>query len=488
MSFCNIAITSAAIPTQNYDALGLAVVAGQNTPLARLVQEVYVDHNPVNQSGQYKVDTTAMVNYTNSPDPILGYSEYNQVEDETAETVAEFLRGHIAGFKTQVAPMVDAFAERLCARINLLEGNPDNGAQVIRQGTPLPFQEPSLVESFNRAKDVVVVDQPLEMKLAKVSMAEIQSFMSTGNSSVDAAVSEHFNTLDGDWLTSAWERIFTSGDIPTPRPAGLNGYINGRGEGVCYALFVFLVARKLMDSPPEGTDMALHKYTTLMGNYRDQAAQRLCREMELAGREQSSGQLVHSIEKSGTGETTICVDQNVYKEFLKAGGTNEMLLANALLKNPFKGVNDLMQNKETLARQWATHYASNKSYFEQKRLTAVRNAMVSEFDHMVRGMSDDDFPMEQRGVSRNLMIDFTRGIKMADTDCLKTLALKAICRSRFHATHAEMFLLSMERAMRDCGDESMTPEQACHIAGTEYVARWLASQMKVVGAKSTSVF
>lgn len=485
MSFTKIAAESAFVATQNYDARDVAVVAGQNTLLAELVNETIVDHNPVNQSGQYRVDVDSMITRTNAADPIVGYSEHSQKLDEISEKIAGFLEQHIYGFKTQVIPMVNEFAERISARIALIEGSPDSGARVERWNRIAPFMESSLIDSFERSKEVVVRDLPMEMKLEPVSQAEIEATIKTGSSTVDAAVFDYFSEKGPGWLESAFKNIFTC-DPSGLTPSGLNTYINGREEGVAYALFTFLVARRLWDKPPANCDMPLQKYSDLMVAYRNQAAQRLSRELELQERESKQGKLIRSCTKNGLGETVIVVDEKLYKEFLKAGGTNEMLLGNALSDTPMNNYQAIIDNKETLARAWNTHYSFSRSLYEQKRLTVMKTSLMSEFDHMVRGMSDDDFPLQERALARNLFLDFSRTLKAEDFNCINTLALKAICRSRFHATHAEMFLMAMDRATK--ANKDISTAEAATIATLEYVSRWVASQMQVVGANAASVF
>ncbi len=485
MLFFQKAAESAFVATQNYDAINLAVVPGQNTPLAQLVNETYRSNNPVNQSGQYNVDVDEMIRQTNSPDPIVGYSEHAQTLDEIGTTVAEFLQGHIYGFKTQVAPMVDEFAERLNARVALIEGNPDNGAQVIRWRRAGPFMEQSLIDSIQRSKDVVVKDPEMCMNLEPVSEAEIAATIRTGSSSLDAAVNDFFNEQGEGFLLNAYNNIFTR-DISGIRANGLNSYINGRDSGVAYALFVFLFARNMYDKPPAGCDMLLQRYTDGMVEFRNQSAQRLCRELELQEREQGQGRLVRSCTKTPTGETSIVVDEKLYREFIKAGGTNEALLGNALSATPLDNYKAIVESREELSRKWMVHHSYSRSYYEQKRLTVMKDAMLGEFDHMVRGMSDNDFPLQERALSRNLFIDFSRTLKVEDFECIPTLAMKAVCRSRFHATHAEMFLSGMARALKNNPD--ITPDVAADIAAIEYVSRWVASQMQVVGAATVAEF
>lgn len=478
------AIESAYVPAQNLDRKNISLTAGQGTPLGTLVSLTYLNHDPVKTEDGYFVDTHQMAAITNEGDPIAGYSEHTASMDEYATFLAEKLSSHIFRARTVVAPFVDEYATRLSQALSLIEGNPDNGIKIDTFRTPAPFLEPSLVESFMRSNDVQMRSLPLDMDLPELSDNEILVLMQTGAASVDAAVLEHFSTKKTGWLAQQWRNIYVRDLSGIVANGGLDAYISGR-QNVDTALFVFLTARRMWNAPIEGTNMPLDKFEELMCDYRDQAALRLCQEAAIIHREDKAGFLVRNIEGSALGRR-IVVNEVPYKEWLKAGGTNEALMGNALRGHPYMTSADLLENRVILEQTWERHYGANKALFEQRTFLKMREAVMVEYDALVAETSEDDFPLQERAVARALLLKLRNELGLADFDDLSALALRLICRSRFYNTDAEQILGGIARAKKS--HPNIDTREAASISVRQYVGRWLASMIVPQSANPNSVF
>lgn len=478
------ALDSAYVPTQALDQRNIALVPATGTPLAALVGLTHIDHNPVKNEDGYYVDLQTMAGVTNQGDPIMGYSEHTATMEEVSTFLAEKLSAHVLRARTVVAPFVDAYAARLNEALSMIEGNPDNGIEVQVYKTPAPFMEPSLVESFMRSNEVAMFSPELDMNLPELADNEILALMQTGAASVDAAVLEHFSKLPEGWLASKWKQIYCQDLSGLRLNGGLGTHINGR-QNVDTALFVFLTARRMWNSPIEGTNMPLDKFENLMCDYRDQAALRLCQEAAVIHREDKAGFLIREISGGSLGRK-ILVNDVPYREWLSKGGTNEALMGNALRGHPYMTSDDLLENRTILEQTWERHYGANKALYEQRAFLRMRQAVMVEYDALVLDTSEEEFPIQERAVARALLLKMHQTLSISDFDDLSMLALRLICRSRFWNTDAEQILEGIARAKKS--HPNIDTREAANISIRQYVARWIATMIRPQGANPVFVF
>lgn len=479
------AIDSAYALTKSLDERNIACVAAEGTPLAKLVAATILPNQDMTSTREIAIDANLMSTMTDRADAIVGYSEHTACMEEIADYVAGNLQLHIFNARTVVAPFVDEFASRLKASFDMIAGDPSNGMEVCVHSTPSPLAEPQLLESFQRSSEVTVFAPLMVMRLPVQTEEEVRAHLYTGASAVDEQVMRYFSDLGVGWLESTWKLIFCSGGEEVQPGDGLNAYISGR-HNVARALFTFLIARRLSDSPLPGTNMTSGAYEQAMIDYRDQAAQRLCREVDLIEREANSGSLIREMTVSPeTGAPRIIVNEFAYREYIKSGGTNEALLGNTLRQTPYTATKEVLENAEVLSSQWARHYSYRQATYENRRFNAMRESIMTEYDQLARECSAEDFPLQERAVARALLLKARNKVSLGDLKNLSMLSLRLVCGSRFYKTDAEVLLMSMARAKE--ANPGMSSTEAASIATVEYIARWVASQITPVGASRMAV-
>ncbi len=476
-----VAIESAFVPTKDLDSKGIALQPAQNSLLASLVNATFIPHDPARTEDGYVLDAPHISTMTNQGDSIVGHSEHDQILTDAAKFLAETLQRQIFHIRTQIAPAVDNFAERLNQQLSMIEANPMAGIEVDVHGGGGIFAEAQLVESFARASEVVFQRVEMNLNLPKQDAAQIREIIRTGAPAVDEAVLKFFpvkgEELDA-WLVSRWNSIFVrdaSGDVAA---AGLDAYISGRdAEKVATALFVFLVARRLWDAPLPETPMSAEAHESSMVLFRDQAALRLCHEYENIRRDSEAGILVRRHISGFGGVSRIEVNEGAYKTFLTTGGTNEMLLGNALRPVPYTTLQDIMAAGDELTAVWQRYYTQNEERYLQKRFSKFLEAAKVEFDYMAAESQEEEYPIPERAIARAMFVKELSCVRIDDLKDLRALALRLICRSRFYKTDGERFLASMSRVRNET---NCSPQEAAGIATREYISRWIASQIRVV--------
>ena len=472
--------------TKALDEKGIALVAKPNSLLASLVAATYINFDPAQQDGEYHHDLGAMCALTDQASTASGYSEHTARMEETADWVAEKLQKHLFYARTVVAPFVDAYAGRLAHAVQLIGGNPDNGIEVVLHTQPGPLAEPSLISSIQLNKEAVLTREELCCGMPELDDNQIRSFMQTGAASVDASIAEFFAKKPEGWLAARWKEIFCRPENEQVVPsAGLDAFIGGR-ENVDTALMVFLVTRRIWNSPLDGVNMSSAAYEDTMIRYRTQSGLRLCNELDRLDRDSQSGILIINTETVPGGSSRVVVNASVYRDFLKKGGTNEVLLGNLLQPQKDVRMDVLLEKKELLEATWARHYSYNKAFYDQKRLLQMRESVAIEWEYLAREYSAEDFAVHERASSLAMIQREAFKLTPKDFDDVNSLALRLACAARFYKTDAMQILGGMQRAREN--NPGIEATEAANISVTEYVCRWIGQAMEPVSASQVQVF
>ena len=472
--------------TKILDEKGIALVAKPGSLLSSLVATTYINFDPAQQDGEYHHDLGAMCALTDQASTSTGYSEHTARMEETSDFLAQKLQKHLFYARTVVAPFVDAYAGRLGHAMQLIGGNPDNGIEVILHTQPGPLAEPSLVSSIQMNKEAIFTREELCSGMPELDDNQIRALMNTGAASVDASIAEFFCKKQEGWLAARWKEIFCRPENEQVVPAaGLDAFIGGR-ENVDTALMVFLVTRRIWNAPIDGANMSSAAYEDTMIRYRTQSGLRLCNELERLDRDSQSGILIIGTETIPGGSVRVMVNASVYRDFLKKGGTNEILLGNILQPQKDVRLDVLLEKKDVLEATWARHYSYNKNFYDQKRLLQMREAVGVEWEYLAREYSPEDFPVHERASSLAMIQRTAHSLTPKDFDDVSSLALRLACLARFYKTDAFQILSGMQRAREN--NPGIEATEAANISVTEYVCRWIGQAIEPVSASQVQVF
>lgn len=481
----NQAAESAYPTTKALDEKGIALVANPSSLLASLVAATYINFDPVKQDDEYHIDLDTMCELTDRGNTYTGYSEHTARMEETADFLAEKIQKHLFFARTVVAPFVDAYAGRLAQALQLIEGNPDNGVEVVLHTQAGPLAEPALISSIQLNKEAIFTREELCSGMPSLDDNQIRALMQTGAASVDAAVAEYFAKKEEGWLAARWKSIFCVNPTDPMPDSGLDAYIGGRSN-VDSALMVFLVTRRIWNTPIDDVNMSSATYEDTMVRYRTQSGLRLCHELERMDRDSQAGILIVNTETVVGGGMRVIVNASVYRDFLKKGGTNEMLLGNMLQSQREVRLDAILEKKDLLESTWSRHYAYSKAFYDQKRLLQMREAAVTEWEYLAREYTTEDFPQHERASAYAMVKRGVLNLVPKDFDDLSSLALRLACDARFYKSDALQILTGMQRAKEN--NPGISAVEAANISIVEYVCRWVGQSMHPVTASKVRVF
>lgn len=479
------AIESSHQTATELDEKGIALVIKPGSLLSPLISATYIDYDPKLTEGGYHVDMSKMATMTTQATGVTGFSEHAARMEETAEFLAKQLEGYLLHARTVCAPFVDEYAQRLSAQEALISGSPSSGVNVtVRRGHHI-LLEPALMDAYSRSREVVYEALNHLYRLPEKTEAELHQMLQTGSTVLDAVIVEYFSAFEEGWLSSLYQSIFRSGGANVALPeGGIDALYSGRDK-VAQALAVFLIARRLWNAPPEGTDMPLATYESAMVDLRNQAALRLCQEYDRMMRDGNTGILVCGT-RNVLGQIEIEVNKEQYDLYLKKGGSVDALLGNQLQPHPEVLTESILSKKEMLEASWQRHYNINKSYFDQRKLLGMRAAVVSEWFAMVETCSHEEFSIAERHVAGVLVRRMAETVSLEDLQDIPLLALKIVCRARFPKSADEAILLGMRRAKQN--NPAITSQEAATISLLEYLYKWVGDNIEVVSANKLAVF
>lgn len=470
---------NAAFPlTELADNASMKIVPIPGTPLDRLVQATRSDDKFVTmqEDGSVMPSISDIEYIANCKDELLGGSPHDKAFDDVVDVTVAAVQGHVKFAKNVVKPAVEELVEATQQTLEALTPSSLLGMEVITFNPPLPLQNNAL-DTMARQFDNVPFDVPkLSMRCPDQTTAEIIELMKTGSSSLDRDIEAWAAALGETCILDVYQNVFQI------KQAGLNDraktfrdYTDDRECGADHALIIFLLARRLIDEPLPSTEMDMRVYENLMAEYRNQAGARVYRaicELETITKTKT---LVKSVVG---GKTTVY--GFVYDAWIKAGGANEILFGNTMT-TPYAATVDMLNSRaEELKIKWNRHSASVKTVESNRRFLRIKEALAYNFEKQIREAGDEFYEEATIGNRETVIKRFREmldDVSIDETQDLWNIALKLVCRSRFARTDAERILAGIERVIRE--NPEIDVREAAAVSLIDYIAYWVASQMKV---------
>lgn len=471
------AIQSGLPLAERFDQKRFIVTPRPETPLEMLVAHTRTGEEVIssNDGVEIKIDYQQMSQAAANKDPVFGESTHDNVLDDVAAVCIPAVQGHIKFAKEVVRPIISDLVTRTADAMTELTPSNLLGMEVLVEELPAPLTN-NAFDTMVRKFEETPLDSPmLGFDLPEQSGPELVEIMKTGSGSLDGDIEQFAATLGDGALIGIWKNLFQKqqADINEARSMRFVDYLQDSENGLDTALVVFLLARKLVEHPLDGITMGLQQYETLMADYRDQAAAQLCRELNAIEAAEKSGAMVLSYSSN-----KVVVNANLYRQWIEAGGDNDVLFGNLLQATPYVMVADIDENAQALARAWQNHSALVATVESNKRFARTKETLASVFRQQMREIEAEETANIQDPAAVIRKFDeLLDEVTEDDMECLYTLALKLVCRSRFARTEAERILAGIDRVKRK--NPSLEPREAATISIISYIAWWVASQMQV---------
>lgn len=469
------AINSVVPLTAVLDKNKLMIVPVQNSPLETLVGATRSGSQFVQREGEGFVLYESEIEYiANAKDDVLKVSQHDMAMDDVCQSVADAVRGHMVFARTVVLPalteLVEGVSRDLAAltpstllkmEVAVVNPNPlvlDNGFEtLVRKFSEVPFDNPSLM-----------------MKLPTLAVGEIVELMKTGAASIDELIVQWIAEKGDSFVIDVWENIFQmkQSDLNENEVRTLRTFIGSQDEKIDMTVAVFLLANKLFDNPPAGTEMTLAAFNDLIVDYRNQAASTISYAIDEINRVMVAKELVRSIDGSKTK-----VFGPVYRDWIENGGSNEVLFGNTLERNPLITVDAINESASRLKAGWDRHAALTATVEANRRFVRVKELLLINFEKQLRNLTDEEKTKVSYETTMPKFRELLNSISEGEVQDIWALCLKLLCRSRFYYSSAEEILTNIEEVKKQ--NPSIEVREAAAVAMIKYIARWVAYQFEV---------
>lgn len=379
------------------------------------------------------------------------------VVDKASEGVAQLL----AFARNAVMPDIRAIYEKIEAGIENARFSVRSPFTIVPAIAPRVYKNPLTAELVERFSETSAADVSL-LNLPPLSMEVIEDKIRTGNAEYDLEVKELFS--DNHGLARAGE--VWSGGIP------LN-FLEPE-----YALGVHLLAKGMIDNPPEGTAMPLAEYNAKVAQLIEQSGRIVRQCCETIARNLRQGNLYGGpIDLGAIAEDSrnIRVNNDVYLEYMNKGLTPEALIGNEMLNRQFRA-EDLLD--ESTRQQCEAVYAREMKLRDAK-------AKVDDFN-IARDVLERVFTAEINSRETLVVVpevlharlrDRLSIVRLDDMAQLPLLARDLTCHLFYAHTDAHRYICLFDQVGAE--EPDLDPRTVGLVALARYVFSWTADQILV---------
>ena len=467
------AIESALPLTEMLDASKIYLEPKAGTPLEALVQATRA---PVNSTLPNYVPTLDDICYmANAAEPVTGVCNHDVVADEAAIAGIQGVQALMVHARTVVAPIVMELADKLTASLEDTVTSALKNMEVITVPSPELLYNESFVKEVMKYSEIPYDDPDLTMRLPTLPTSDIRDLMKIGGGTQEGMITNWLAAKGDDFLIAVWENIFQIKQLgteggPTPTFSKLLG---DPDTGRDWALAVFLISRRLAEQgAPENTDMPASKFEQLIFSYRDQSAMAVAREINRLESIGKSGRLVLRAT-----ESKVWVDSKVYDAWLSGNGHIEVLYGNILQGSKLVTVEEIDAAATSLLEAWNKHAQLTKITDDGVRFTRAMNFLTAHFRIQLGQMTEEEKARTNAETVMRLYAEELRRITVKDLECLYSLCLRVVCRTRFYYIDAEALLANADTIAKR--DPNVTPDEAMAMSSVQYIINWVAEQFLV---------
>ena len=472
------AVQSAIPLAQDFLSRGLSLIPVENTPLAALTKESMPTHNPNINDSEYAIGNAGFdIEFTaNSKQPGTDIIPHDMILDEIVPTVADTVRRSVSHARTVVVPLVEDLVSRVKTAVEQLNPSSLLGVEVIVFNPPKPLINGVFENSIAKYSDTNYdASLALPFALPELNEEDLRKLVGTGANELEKDIDEWLANKGEGFLHSVWFDFFM-----LQKASNLHSFITqpenkssfGRSNAdIDRLLAVHLIARNLFDNPPEGTNASLAVFNDIVAAVRNASGARLYFENQDYYDEVGKRKiLVRSIAGN-----KVIVNGEVYKNWIAEGGENEILFGNSLVKLPSRDIDSVTARKEELLKEWNRHCAVVSTAESTRKFVRVKEIFFTAFRNQL--IEDQDAELNREVLLRNFQ-EQLQHIRESDLECFYSLSLRLICRARFPQTDAEEILTSINRIAKE--NPKLEVREAAAVAVIEYIANWIAQQLKVV--------
>lgn len=445
-----------------------------STPLSELVNCTLADvklqtviNGPVSTDEVSSYDFKgAILSASNTADDV-GENRHDEVMNNAVIAVSDGLNFNNQLARNVVNPMIERVSVALSTALDTLDKNSAMPVEIVTRQDRAFWNMPYTIETFKRYEETA-------MQIVSYTGPALEydpSLLMTGIVTFDEALSDYLSSLrDDGLLNSIWNRTFSRTAFKT-----LDAFEGDLYDSIDAGIVVFFVASKLDENPPEGTEMSSVAWNTMMTDLKTQAGRVVWRGLSRIARGRDRNEMVVSYPASTAVGSKVYVDSEVYRRFLEAGGSPEVILG-ALFSDRNSHYSSLLTDKDKYSEKWRISQIALSSSATGRRLETVIIALDKAVTNEINTIDEEYLNAGRQAIHQNLN-DCLKRVGTRDLDDLWNLARKTICRSLFPHTDAEATLLSIDEQCKQRPE--LNVREAAFYAAIDQLAKWMSKLIRV---------
>lgn len=406
-------------------------------------------------------------------------SNHDIALDSYIVSISSSVRNHISFAKNVVAPAVLSMANEVIGMMDAKKSALSDFNIEVRD-LPSPMVNGGFEDIVSKYSNKNRFTPENKLRLGIMTFDELAELIQTGSAAYDKTVAEWLATKPAQCWTNLWCNVFMGQSCERECDNfDIENLFTDNKKYIDEALFIHLVARKLLSSPPENSGLSLTRFKEIIVQLLAFTAEKLTSSLKLSGDNYKAGVLVIELNRNNK---KVVVNGSVYREWIATGGTNEVLLGLLVTNDNFFGKTKIDANRQNYLDSWNTYENMSKITEQNKSFTNFKQYLTICFGNSMKTVSDIEvdtvsaLPM----VSENIVKYFSDNMKMVsikDMSDVHDICLKLMCRSRFYYTDAEKILRGINEAIKV--SPSIDVRQAALLSMIEYVVDYIVDQMQV---------
>lgn len=451
----------------------LRLIPVEETPLSELVNCTLADikqrsalqeqESPDGSSPSFQ---SVIVDTANTADPV-GDNHHDEVMNNAVLAVSDALNFNNQLARNTVNPMVERVATRVGQALETLDRNAAMPVEIVSRSDRSFWTLPYTQEVFKRYEET-------PMQIVSYTGPAIEydpQLLMTGIATFDEAMEQYLAELQADGsLTDIWLRTFSKTAFKT-----LDVFEGDGFRAIDTGIVLYFVASKLDENPPEGTEMSSVEWSTMCSDLKTQAGRAVWRGLSRIARGRERNELIIAYPATTTIGSKLEVDGEVYRRFLEAGGTPEVLLG-ALFSDRNRVYSSLLTDKDKYSEKWRISQMALSSAAVGRRLEATIIALDAAVTEEINQLDEELVVGSKQQLHQNLR-ERMQKVRAKDIDDLWYLSRKTICRSIFPHTDAEATLLAIDEQCKQRPE--LNVREAAFYASIDQLAAWMAKLIRI---------
>ena len=308
---------------------------------------------------------------------------------------------------------------------------------------------------------------------------ELTQSMLTGSRAVDEKILIWASSLPKDFLRSIWVNLFCSvqGGAAPLNTISFDS-INQPGQYDA-ALAVYLLTRHIEDNVLENSGLDKTDYIRLCGQYRDAACSVLAGYQTLVERSIKTNRLVVAYDRANKRVTVV---PNIYRDYIKTGGTNEAILGALVSNGSELFVHEFIEKKDQYVRAWSQFVTISQTKFRNSYHAHFSDAMSLCFFSELKNAAalEQEFAAENPNYLDKVKELYQQQMARVDNNDLEDIprtVARVVTKSRYYYTDAYKILKTIDTVSK--ANSRISPKEAARMATIEYIADFMIAQMRL---------